>query len=71
MIIPCNDSLWVRSAVVTGEYLSHVRISVFLSKIGTVHPGWVTAAFRVYEEFRVRDIPGNGTQRFCHEFLER
>lgn len=71
VIIPRDDSLGVCSAVIAGEYFPHVRVSIFLRKAGTVYSGRVTAAFRVHEEFRIRDVPGNGTEWFRHKFLER
>lgn len=69
--IPCNDSLRMRSAVITREYFPHVRVSILLGEVGTVHPGRVTAAFRVHEKFRVRNVPRDGAQRFRYEFIER
>lgn len=61
----------MRSAVITREYFPHIRVSILLGKVGTVHPGRVTAALRVHEKFRVWNVPLYGAQRFRYEFLER
>lgn len=71
IIIPCDDSLRMCSAVITREYFPHVRVSVVFGEVGTVHPGRVTAALRVHEKLRVRNVPLYGAQRFRNEFLER
>lgn len=61
----------MRSAVITREYFPHIRVSILLGEVGTVHPGRVTAALRVHEKFRVWNVPLYGAQRFRYEFLER
>lgn len=56
-IIPCDNCLRIRSAVITGKYLPHIFVGVLLREIGTVDRGRVAAAFRVHEELGVGDVP--------------
>lgn len=71
LIVPCDNCLRMRPAVVTGKYLSHIFIGVFLREEGTVDCGRVAAAFCVDEELGVGDVPRHWTQRLRREFLVR
>jgi len=61
----------MRPAVVTGKYLPHVLVGVFLGESGTVDRGWIAASLRVDEELGVRHVPWYRARRFRHKLLER
>lgn len=70
-IVPCDNRLRMRSAVITGKYLPHILVRVLFRESGTVNRGRVAAPFRVHEKFRLRDVPWYRAQRLRHELLVR
>jgi len=56
-IVPCDNCLWMCSAVVTGKYLPQIFIGVFLRKNRTVDCGRVATSFCIHEELGLGDVP--------------
>lgn len=69
LTVPCDNCLRMRSTVVTGKYLSHIFVCVFLREKRTVDRGRVAASLCVHEEFGVADVPRHRAQRLRHELL--
>jgi len=69
LIIPCDNCLWMCSTVITGKYLSHIFIGVFLGENSTVDCGRVTASFCVHKELGIGNVPWYWTQWLRRKFL--